>query len=225
MESYYALLQVAPTAESGVIEAAYRRLARTHHPDVSASPQASARMRALNEAYETLSDPARRVAYDRQLELASGRQRSSRPKAAVGKRAAGEHKSSSYQAATASLGNEAAASFRRWAARWADCLEAVVAGDGAGRRRAAEAGQRCLRELTDCLSRWEALVPPRESDRQSYLGAACLRLELALVRGSITFAENTDFSVLQPLAGLAERIERLTRTVAAEASYARRAVG
>jgi curved DNA-binding protein CbpA len=47
-----------------VIEAAYRRLARKYHPDVSQSPNAEARMRELNAAYEVLRDPTRRADYD-----------------------------------------------------------------------------------------------------------------------------------------------------------------
>ncbi len=60
----YAILQVDPRAEPEVIEAAYRRLSRKHHPDVSAESDAGRRMRELNEAFEVLSDPARRRAYD-----------------------------------------------------------------------------------------------------------------------------------------------------------------
>lgn len=64
MRDYYATLQVDPRAEPEVIEAAYRRLARKHHPDASADPEAASRMRELNDAYEVLHDPARRRAYD-----------------------------------------------------------------------------------------------------------------------------------------------------------------
>ena len=62
---YYAVLQVSPEADREVIGAAYRRLAAKYHPDVNASPDAADKMKRLNEAYEVLSDPVRRVAYDR----------------------------------------------------------------------------------------------------------------------------------------------------------------
>jgi curved DNA-binding protein CbpA len=39
-------------------------LAKAHHPDVNPDPAASARMKALNEAYRVLGDPARRAVYD-----------------------------------------------------------------------------------------------------------------------------------------------------------------
>jgi hypothetical protein len=63
---YYRLLQVDPSADQEVVEAAYRRLARKYHPDLNPGDQAGAVMRQLNEAYAVLKDPARRAAYDRE---------------------------------------------------------------------------------------------------------------------------------------------------------------
>jgi peptidylprolyl isomerase len=63
--SYYSVLQVNPAADQVTIEAAYRRLARLYDPTVSTKPKAAARMKELEEAYETLSDPKRRAEYDR----------------------------------------------------------------------------------------------------------------------------------------------------------------
>ena len=49
------------------MRAAYRSLAKRHHPDLNAgSADALARSRELNAAHEVLSDPARRRAYDRE---------------------------------------------------------------------------------------------------------------------------------------------------------------
>ena len=62
----YEILQVHPSAEREVVEAAFRRLARMYHPDVNNSPDANERMKALNLAYEILGDPAKRADYDRQ---------------------------------------------------------------------------------------------------------------------------------------------------------------
>jgi curved DNA-binding protein CbpA len=63
----YKVLQVDPEAEDEVIQAAYRRLAQKYHPDVVGPGSASSgRMAAINKAYETLRDPARRRAYDRE---------------------------------------------------------------------------------------------------------------------------------------------------------------
>jgi len=65
-EDLYELLQVNPSAEAEVIEAAYRVLARRYHPDVNASTKATAQMARLNAAWERLRDPVRRAEYDRQ---------------------------------------------------------------------------------------------------------------------------------------------------------------
>lgn len=60
---YYAELGVPIDADEVAIRMAYRRLARRYHPDV-AGEAGLARMQALNVAYQTLSDPHRRRAYD-----------------------------------------------------------------------------------------------------------------------------------------------------------------
>jgi membrane protease YdiL (CAAX protease family) len=60
----YRILQVDPAAEPEVIEAAYRRLARKYHPDVSADPSAGERMREINAAYAILGDATQREEYD-----------------------------------------------------------------------------------------------------------------------------------------------------------------
>ena len=62
-KDYYRILQVQPNAEPEVIQAAYRRLALKYHPDVEDNN--SALMQELNEAYEILSRPDKRAAYDR----------------------------------------------------------------------------------------------------------------------------------------------------------------
>lgn len=68
----YKVLQVDPEAEHEVIEAAYRRLARKYHPDVSREPDAHEKMIAINKAWEQLRDPVKRAAVDRARLRASG---------------------------------------------------------------------------------------------------------------------------------------------------------
>jgi hypothetical protein len=63
-EDYYKILQVYPSAELDIIEAAYRRLARKYHPDVNKDPSAEERMKKINTAYEILSNPDKRRQYD-----------------------------------------------------------------------------------------------------------------------------------------------------------------
>lgn len=220
-ENYYTLLQLDPAAEPEVIESAYRRLARKYHPDLNSSSESSARMRGINEAYAALINPTRRAIYDRELKRVARQQRSSGgpPRSAparTGDRSVGGPPLRDYRAAVEPLKAAAAASMRGWAVDWSDSLDALVAGDGRGRQRSIDAGQRCLTELTDCLAQWEALAPPAAARRLSDLGAACLKLQIALLRGMISFGEGGDPSLLGPLAGLAERVSGLTRTVASE---------
>jgi molecular chaperone DnaJ len=59
----YRILGVSTKAAPGEIKRAYRRIAFAVHPDVGARPDPE-RFREAHEAYETLSDPARRHSYD-----------------------------------------------------------------------------------------------------------------------------------------------------------------
>jgi hypothetical protein len=65
MEDLYDVLGLTRGASRAEIKSAYRRLARKYHPDVSASPDAAASFVRLNHAYQVLSDPVRRAAFDR----------------------------------------------------------------------------------------------------------------------------------------------------------------
>ena len=64
-KDYYKILGVAQGATDKEIKAAYRKLARKHHPDVNqGSKEAEARFKEINEANEVLSDPEKRKRYD-----------------------------------------------------------------------------------------------------------------------------------------------------------------
>ena len=66
MTDYYASLGVSQDASQEEIKTAFRRLARDTHPDANPNdPAAEARFREIAEAYEVLSDPKKRSAYDR----------------------------------------------------------------------------------------------------------------------------------------------------------------
>jgi molecular chaperone DnaJ len=58
-------LGVARNASPEELKAAFRKLARQHHPDVNKSPDAEEQFKEINEAYAVLSDADRRAAYDR----------------------------------------------------------------------------------------------------------------------------------------------------------------
>ncbi|MAY80221.1 MAG: hypothetical protein CL930_05470 [Deltaproteobacteria bacterium] len=62
---YYRILDVGIDASSDDIKKAFRKLARTCHPDVAGDdPEAATKFAEIREAYETLVDPERRSRYD-----------------------------------------------------------------------------------------------------------------------------------------------------------------
>src|SRR4051794_24073430 len=61
---YYEVLGVERGAGDAEIKRAFRKLAQQWHPDVSTDPGAQERFKEINEAYQVLSDPQRRQAYD-----------------------------------------------------------------------------------------------------------------------------------------------------------------
>jgi curved DNA-binding protein len=74
---YYGVLGVPPEASAEEIRTAFRRLARRHHPDARPGDAAAAeRFKEISEAYDVLSDPEKRRAYDaeRQAEQQAERQ-------------------------------------------------------------------------------------------------------------------------------------------------------
>jgi curved DNA-binding protein CbpA len=76
----YQLLGITPGASQEAVTRAYRRRARAVHPDTQPDdPTASARFKTLTGAYEVLSDPARRAAYDRARNSARPLQLGTRP--------------------------------------------------------------------------------------------------------------------------------------------------
>ena len=69
LKSHYRVLGLDRRCTLEQIRNAYRLLAKQHHPDVNhGSREAVARTQELNAAYETLGDPDRRRAYDRELD-------------------------------------------------------------------------------------------------------------------------------------------------------------
>lgn len=63
-KDYYQVLGVNRNADADEIRKAYRALARKYHPDISKEPDAENRFKAINEAYEVLSDSDKRARYD-----------------------------------------------------------------------------------------------------------------------------------------------------------------
>ena len=63
---YYEVLGVERTADDGELKVAYRKLAMQFHPDKNPNnPEAEERFKTCSEAYQVLTDPDKRAAYDR----------------------------------------------------------------------------------------------------------------------------------------------------------------
>lgn len=75
MNTLYDILGVNPQADTDRVKLAYRKLARSYHPDLNPDPKAHERMAEINFAFEVLSDPVRRMEYDSKI----GRESQSEP--------------------------------------------------------------------------------------------------------------------------------------------------
>ncbi|MBE1875882.1 DnaJ C-terminal domain-containing protein [Myceligenerans pegani] len=79
-KDFYAELGVPKDADDAAIKKAYRKLARTYHPDQNkGDEQAEARFKAIGEAYAVLSDPEQRRQYDAIRAMAGGARFSAGP--------------------------------------------------------------------------------------------------------------------------------------------------
>lgn len=63
----YEVLGLPDAATPDEIKKAYRRLVRQWHPDVNKDPEAERRFKQIADAYDILSDPKKRAAYDQRL--------------------------------------------------------------------------------------------------------------------------------------------------------------
>lgn len=61
---YYEILGVNKSSSAEEIKSAYRKLARKHHPDIDKTAGAAERFKEIGEAYQVLSNPQKKGAYD-----------------------------------------------------------------------------------------------------------------------------------------------------------------
>ncbi|BCJ41277.1 molecular chaperone DnaJ [Actinoplanes ianthinogenes] len=93
---FYDTLGVARDVSTDDIQRAYRKLARTYHPDVNKDPGAEDRFKDISEAYDVLSDPEQRRRYDafgpdfRQVPPDMDQQAWARARAGAGARGGGQ---------------------------------------------------------------------------------------------------------------------------------------
>jgi curved DNA-binding protein CbpA len=135
MGSHYDALQVLSDAHSEVVRAAYRALALLYHPDRGTG--SAARMTELNEAWETLRDPASRREYDHRLRLAAAL---SAKEQAVAEAARAEVRRAEARSDTLDFGRYAGWSIAEVARRDPNYLEWFVR-TPAGKRFAPEAAR------------------------------------------------------------------------------------
>lgn len=69
---YYEVLGIKNTATAEEIRKVYRQLSLKYHPDRNTDPSATEKYKEINEAYETLGDPAERQKYDMMKSLGGG---------------------------------------------------------------------------------------------------------------------------------------------------------
>lgn len=78
--NYYRILEIDRSASGAEIKAAYRRLAKRFHPDVTDDPEGESKFKAMAEAYRMLKERETRRAYDRRdLHVHDGRDCSGHP--------------------------------------------------------------------------------------------------------------------------------------------------
>ncbi|MBI5373023.1 MAG: J domain-containing protein [Sphingobacteriales bacterium] len=64
LKDYFTILELEPSASLPEIKKAYRKLAQLHHPDKTGNdPYSAARFAEIKEAYEVLTDPAKKEYY------------------------------------------------------------------------------------------------------------------------------------------------------------------
>ncbi len=160
--SFYDTLGVRADASPDEIRDAFRRNVAKYHPDVNPAPNAEMLMAMLNEAWETLRDPARRAAYDAQR---ASPQRPPPPP---------NNSAQAAQAAEAANAAREAGRRAEWAAQ-------------ERRRKASEAAERDARLHAAALQEARAIVLARERRRRERFAVTIIGLFIVAGLGAWLF--------------------------------------
>ena len=72
MKNYYKILQVDKDASPEIIKVAYKLLVKKNHPDLKEGEEkkdAEEKIKEINEAYDVLSNPAKKAEYDQTINI------------------------------------------------------------------------------------------------------------------------------------------------------------
>ena len=149
--SPYVVLGVDPSADKRAVKAAFRKVALKVHPDVNPSPDAAVRFQEAKDAYELLSDAARRKEYD--VRGYRGDFYGGRGAATTG--ASGRGKAAGAGAAGAAGAREAEEPFYSFGDFWRDVTGDLERMEGKQRKRQ---GAKDSKAKDEPLSLWEELA-------------------------------------------------------------------
>ena len=65
LKDYYRIMGLSRNASIEDIKTTYKKLAKEYHPDINKAPDAEAKMKVINEAFDILGDLNKKASYDR----------------------------------------------------------------------------------------------------------------------------------------------------------------
>ncbi|MCB0325281.1 MAG: J domain-containing protein [Bdellovibrionales bacterium] len=215
-KDYYRILEVDPTAPHEEIKRAYRVLARKYHPDSSGSHRPTDKtFHDIQEAYEILSDPERRLAYDSKISQGSRREK-------VDSYRRTQAQANSQQATTSS--DRAWNVLREQSAKTGEAFSEEEAGTGAGmrfsgstifRKREEDGGEpkKSMRRSDSFIGRLKdnvfgAFEPKTEDQEGTQEGGSSRRDSTSKILNELRGEKTVEFSInaMESLTGTAREV-------------------